>query len=333
MKINFQNREWVARGIFLTIGIFIGIFVSVFTPISSNKVSNVSIREHDNKYAFIAPLLTSADAGDQSSQYQSLKDKINSYINKNISKNDIVSVYFRDLNKGQWIGINEDIAYAPASLLKVVIMIAYFKKADNDPSMLNRYFKYESNIKSLIDNVEFETPSQLKIGESYSVNNLISRMIIDSDNGAKSLLLANIDDSFMNKVYSDLKLQGPDGKDIYTISVKSYSLFFRILYNSSYLSRELSDKALNLLSQTDFKDGLKSGVPNGTMVANKFGEHVIGSNSIISAVELHDCGIIYLPNNPYFLCVATHTSSFDKNKEIIKSLSSIVYADVNAKNR
>ena len=29
--------------------------------------------------------------------------------------------YYRDLNRGRWIGVNEETEYTPASLLKVVI--------------------------------------------------------------------------------------------------------------------------------------------------------------------------------------------------------------------
>ena len=43
-----------------------------------------------------------------------------------------ISFYYRDLNHGAWIGINENEKYTPSSLLKVTIMIAYFKEAESN---------------------------------------------------------------------------------------------------------------------------------------------------------------------------------------------------------
>src|SRR3989344_8914841 len=48
---------------------------------------------------------------------------------------DEASVYFRDLQNGPYFGINADINYIPASLLKVPIMITYFRLAEDDPDL------------------------------------------------------------------------------------------------------------------------------------------------------------------------------------------------------
>jgi hypothetical protein len=41
--------------------------------------------------------------------------------------------------------------------------------------------------------------------------------------------------------------------------------------------------------------------------------------------ELHDCGIVYLPDNPYLLCVMTKGNDFAKMEKIIEEISRLSY--------
>lgn len=329
MNFKFIEKVYLKYATLFIAGVFFGVILSlVYAEYfqKSKQPPNISLREHDIKYKFIAPLLASADDKNQSNQYGQLKDNMKSYFEKNLSKGEYASVYFRDLNKGQWIGINEEASYYPASLLKVVVMIAYFKKSELEPSLLEQQFEYRSHFKDAISQIPFEDPSKLVVGQSYSVNDLIHKMIVNSDNGAMAVLVDHLNDKFLNEVYTNLQLQSPNGKDPYTISAKAYSLFFRILYNSTYINRELSEKALGILGAVHFNEGLVAGVPKDTSVAHKYGEYVIGSNYKINNIELHDCGIVYLPGNPYFLCVMTHTPTLEKDQEIIKSISALTHS-------
>ena len=207
-------------------------------------------------------------------------------------------------------------------------MVAYLKDADADQSVLDRQLVYTSAIQAA-ETIPYEAPSTLVAGTSYSVDSLIRSMIVDSDNGAMGTLLANIPSTEIDQVFNDLNIPGPTGDgSSYEISAKDYSFFFRVLYNSTYLSRTNSEKALSLLSQATFKDGLVAGMPAGTTVAHKFGEHVIGTSTTISSVELHDCGIVYVPNGPYLLCVMTKGPSLGGLQNTIASISKLVYADV-----
>jgi hypothetical protein len=137
-----------------------------------------------------------------------------------------------------------------------------------------------------------------------------------------------LDGKALDEIYSDFGLQGPSDSGSYEISAKDYSLFFRILYNSTYLDRDYSEKALSLLSQTTFKDGLTAGLPKDTVVAHKFGEHVVtDSQGNETGVELHDCGLIY--GKPQFLlCVMTRGENSDNLKTVIKDITSLVYNEI-----
>jgi len=60
------------------------------------------------------------------------KDKVIEFIKKEKENGAFldISVYFRDLNNGPWFGINENDMFSPASLLKVPLMMLYFKLAE-----------------------------------------------------------------------------------------------------------------------------------------------------------------------------------------------------------
>ena len=114
------------------------------------------------------------------------------------------------------------------------------------------------------------------------------------------------------------------------LSAENYASFFRVLFNASYLSRSLSEKALSLLAQSDFKDGLVAGVPPGIKVAHKFGFRITGINGEIK--QLHDCGIIYYPRHPYLLCIMTSGKSYEYLDDAIKELSRVVYQEIGRQN-
>lgn len=294
-------------------------------------VRTQSVRENTSDYKFIHPLLVvnSADNSVLSSTYKTLENNILSFIQ--IEKNNgsllDTSVYFIDYKKnGGLISINADEKYPPASMLKVVIMIGYMKEADSNPEIMNQKLVYNTTLANELRDTPFDAPSTLVVGQSYTIKDLIQKMIVSSDNGAMNLLLNNIDDSYLSEVYKELGLQGPDneGSD-YMISAHDYSLFFRVLYNATYLSRNSSEEALSLLSQATFKDGLVSGVPQGIVVAHKFGEHINGSLDNVSSVELHDCGYVYASDAPYFLCVMTRSANLNESEKVISTISKMVY--------
>jgi beta-lactamase class A len=243
---------------------------------------------------------------------------------KQAGKASHVSVYFRDLNNGPWFGLGEEENFTPASLLKVPVMMAAFKRAMADPSFLHKKFEYKGEGEGFGRNI---TDSVMIVrGQSYSIESLISTAIIHSDNNASNFLLKIMGNAALDSVLSDLEVKTevePSNDNI--ITVKEYSSFFRILYNASYLNKEFSEKALKILTQSTFKDGLVAGLPKDVVVAHKFGERgVPGSGNL----QLHDCGIVYLPNAPYLICVMTRGRHFGELSSIIAGISDRVYREV-----
>jgi beta-lactamase class A len=118
------------------------------------------------------------------------------------------------------------------------------------------------------------------------------------------------------------------------LKIVDYAAFFRVLFNASYLTKESSQKALELLTHTDFTGGLVAWVSNSDiLVAHKFGERgIIGANGI-EEKQLHDCWIVYYPDRPYILCVMTRGLDWSKLQQTIADISKMVYEEVASKYR
>ncbi len=233
-----------------------------------------------------------------------------------------VSVYFRELDNGPRFGIEEYDSFYPASLLKVPIMLAVLHAVDADPLLLDEELR---SPKTLPESVNVENAQQtIQPDTVYTVRELLEKMIVYSDNDSKNLLMERLNRIPAPTVYDtflDLGIMSMmDGSRQY-VSIQSYAYLFGVLYNAGYLSRDMSQFALDLLSRSTYDDGLVAGVPAGTRVAHKFGHRVLPGGEH----QLHDCGIVYHPAKPYVLCLMTDGPDLQRNASVISELSSMVY--------
>lgn len=282
-------------------------------------------------YELISPILA-CEIGDKDTftELKPIKDAIKQSVDKSISSAaaSSISVYFRLMNTGRWTGVNEDTAYAPASLLKVLAMVGYFKTAESDPSILEKTLVYNGAKYSK----EINQNSYLINGKFYTVSELIDIMIKKSSNGALYLLLDNATPAVAEAIkalHSDLNLPAEPNlnseKDF--ISPRTYSMIFRVLYGGTYLDRNMSEKALSILSKTEFNNGLVDNLSKDTTVAHKFGVASIPEGNT-KVQELHDCGIVYFPKHPYLLCVMTKGSDPQILAKSVADVSLAVYKSV-----
>lgn len=296
------------------------------TVISEPANLNIVRLTHTN-YKFIAPILgyeLSAERPD--SKYQTLQDSLNQFIaaQKSSGAVESVSVSFRDFPTGQTIGINDTDTYTPASLLKVPIMIAYYKEAGNDTSLLTKKILVQDSDTHYSDQ-DIPPDHSIEAGKEYTVEELIRYMIAYSDNNAMHVLFEHVDPTSLVEIFKDLGIDPPQVDEQFVISPKTYALFFRLLRNNSLLSADMSERALQMLSESTFADGLAGGVPTGTVISHKFGEARVTRDGHAAGIELHDCGIIYAPQDPYLLCVMTKGTDKAALEKTIQHISKIVF--------
>jgi beta-lactamase class A len=282
-------------------------------------------------YEYINPNRCEPALVRKTKEYAVLRGELNDVIDRETKNGKLTSgaVYFRDLQSGPIININDQEDFIPASLLKLPLLITYYKKAEEDPSILSRKIKVAGDVASLDQNIKPEQTAQ--IGQTYTIDQLLALLVTQSDNTSWKVLLNDLRKNYSEEDFigtlSDLGIVDPRKRnDQQYITVQEYASVFRLLYNSSYLNIDMSDKALKLLTQSSFHDGLVAGLPNDIVVAHKFGEQKNGNEQ-----QLHDCGIVYYPPNPYILCVMTRGYETDELTPIIKEISQKVYDEVKSR--
>ncbi len=247
-------------------------------------------------------------------------DEFKSTIDKFLKDSNIqTAVYFRDLNNGPWFSINGEFRFDGGSLLKIPVLIAYYKNAENNPELLNQKIKYQEKT-LLFGDPDFE--KTLILGKAYTVQKLLEIMIVNSDNTSLALLTEYYEKENIKPTLAQTELYLGILSEIDTINVIEYAGMLRILYNSEYLSANKSNQALDLMSKTTFADGLTKYLPSEISVAHKYGVRTYPQTN---EKQLHNCGIIYKRSAPYILCVMTRGKDLKKQAEVIASISQKVY--------
>jgi len=329
-KRNKSTPTLLILGMFL-LGFLIGLLL--FNTLFPNKISP-SLLLRESGYQYINPLIDFDNIDFiKTKEARNLERQLNNYVRAETEKNhDIskISIYYRDLNTGVWVGINEKEQFALASLTKVPVMIAHYKIAESNPEHLTQKFTYSTDSEDFLSYMEGIEDNRiegytLKEDKEYTLDDFISQVIKYSDNTMLPFLVTDEYYDQIIKTYSDLGVNNPyTSEDENVVTVREYSSFFRILYNSTYLSKEMSSKALELLSQVSFDDGLAKGIPEDVVLANKFGERRYQTENG-NIEQLHDCGIIYHRTKPYILCIMTRGAKLDSLRRAIVNISSIVY--------
>lgn len=321
----------LAFAVAFLIGAATGMFASrwIWPPADPAENSDYEVRASGYKY--IRPLLE-CEIGSGKGRNRELvpfRDEVAAVVNSQISsgKAERVSVYFRDMNNGPWFSVNPEQDFIPASLLKVPTMMSVFRIAEKNPDSLQEKIRLPPDMPNNWGQTYFPE-KLLKPGGEYTVEELVNRMIIYSDNGATWALNNLLPRGTDTQTFRDLgvSFRSHDGHADW-ISVETYASFFRVLYNASYLSRDMSEKALGIMSHSEFAKGVRAGVPANIPVAHKFGHfHYVDHNG--ESEQLHSCGIVYHKDHPYLICIMTRGEKLPGLEEAIAAISEEVFRQV-----
>ncbi len=328
---------------------FIGLTIGIIATFPIARVNNTHSNDHseqegyhnriderlnNNKYQFTKPLLNS-DFGEEKETLKwfpterQLKNTIQDITAENPDIE--TAVFFLNLDNSGWFSVNANNTFIPASLLKLPMLLSYYKLREQQKDLFEQIIVYQGTDYNNQRKVGNLGNGYIKSGEKYTIKELLNEMIVNSDNNALELLYEYRKDSLRN-IFSDLNIALPkNDTEIATndfMTVRDISRFLLVLYNASYLSAEDSDEALKILSKSTYKEGLVSGVPDGIPVSHKFGERELDQNLTTKNIELHDCGIIYHPQIPYITCVMTKGQNLELQKAQIQKISKTIYSAI-----
>ncbi len=286
-------------------------------PLEKEHTNYKITRMQGSKY--IKPLVSAkpvSESGKFSDIKKSVTDIINSYKNKSLISS--ASVYFRDFDQSDWCVVNEYDKYMCGSLLKIPELIAFLKMEEAHPGTLDRKIAYNQLLTS--DKTQRIKSKSVVMGQVYSIKELLGYMIEYSDNNATMLLNQNLDVNVFKKVFTDLGLAPVDwNAKTYYLTVKDCSIFLESLYNASYLTVPHSEFAVELLSKSDYSDGILKGIPNENLrVAHKFAEAGTDLDK-----ELHETAVFYIKDNAYLLTIMTKGNSKIELPVLAKAIQEI----------
>ncbi len=274
----------------------------------------------DDEYELIEPLAF-IDFSLEDSLLSNIKASIEQYIAKKKQDGTITaaSAYLRNLNRHLEARISPSEIYFPGSLMKLPILISILKESESHPEFLEKSILFDQAYDNLpLQNIQI---GSIILGHSYKVKELLNYMIVYSDNNATALLSQNIGYDKIVKVFKHLKLPIPSKTQTeYALTLKDYSCFYRILFNSTYLGWNKSEYALELLTKAKYSDGLLKYLDHNVKVAHKFGER--NSDGV---QQMHEVGIVYLAKNPYLIGVMTKGHDLKQLENVVADISKIAY--------
>lgn len=328
---------------FLVISFILGFLLAIiilytnFLDLTTDNITNspfvVESRLDNHKYKFTRPLLSSVYGDDRDSlkwfpAERNLKSLVQDVVSEN--PNTKTSVFFLNLNNSGWFSINATDTFIPASLLKLPMLMSYYKLSETEENLFDQKINYNGENYNKLKNLGNGT---ITPGNTYTVKELMEEMIINSDNNALQLLYKYRQES-LKSIFNDMKIPLPNTDDEISskdfLTTRDIGRFLLVLYNSSYLTADNSEEALEILSRSVFKDGIVAGVPSNIVVSHKFGERTLLEKNNPTKSELHDCGIVYHPRVPYIICVMTKGSDLDSEKLQIQKISKIIYNGVDS---
>jgi len=309
--------------LFITLSISLNIILFYIIVNPKKALINTLQTNKENSLRLISPVKQNfIDSNIEGSinilHYSDLKPKIEQEIAKYKAENNL-AIFIHDAQTGAFLGLNEKEGFAPASLLKIPILMGILKKVDREE------IKLTDEIILISDDLDKDAGAlyQKGAGTKISIWDLLKVMILTSDNTAKNALKRQLMDEELNAVFAHVGIPNPYLQASNNlVSTRGYTRIFKSLYLASFLSPELSQKALDISTDTQVENLISAGVPPEVQVAHKYGERPDG---------LADCGIIYEAKNPYFICIMTRDLEITQAKTLISSLSKITYDFVSTK--
>lgn len=300
-----------------------------FTQSTNDNNSMVRLRMK-NRYQFASPLLM-VEGDKESSSLAQLKNEVATLIENKKTAGEITaaSVYVRKLNTGDWTSINDNETYITGSLIKVPTLMTLLKKNESSPGFLSHEIFFKDSYQKYAPTQTFKG-KEIEPGKNYKLNDLLFYMITKSDNNATMLLHNFFDIDEFKYLFTSIGLTEPDVHNPkYEMTASGFSKFMRLLYNGTYLSPADADYALNLLSQSDFREGMLKQLPAGLKVAHKFGE--FGESERGTWKQLSESGIIFLNDNPLLVTIMTKGNDVHLLPQAISDISKYIYDYVSVK--
>jgi len=248
-----------------------------------------------------------------------------------------IAVAVHDLETDFRFSLRGDRWFHAASTIKVAVLLAVFRAADEGRLRLNDSLHVRNRFFSAAGGAVFHvgadrdaTPELYRsIGRTAKILVLAHAMIAGSSNLATNLLLDFLGVEYARTVLRDARVAGVElrrgvedhraheqGIDNQATANGLLGLLSAI--RSDFLSNESKQQVIRILLEQRFNSMIPAGLPSHAVVAHKTGE--------ISTVS-HDVGIVYLPERePYVAAILTEFDPAQEGRrETVAAISEVIY--------
>lgn len=244
----------------------------------------------------------------------------------NSLKNEPIKYAFviKNFSSGETASYNENTVVPSASLIKIPVMMEIMRQVKSKKLSLSDRISVEKDAK-----VPFSILTMLSGTNNFSLDDIMTLMIVQSDNTAANILMdvagmENVNDYIESIGLKNTALQRKmmdfnakiEGRENYT-TASDMAALLEMLYDGQAVDAESSSHMLEIMKNQLDTGSMMYGLPYETTVAHKTGE--------LEFIE-HDAGIVYLKNLDYIFCMLTWDAS-DNNtaRKAIGKVSEIAY--------
>ena len=276
---------------------------------------------------------------DKKIDYNILEKKIISKFNDETGN---FALAFKNLDDGKEILINENEIFHAASTMKTPVMIEFYKQLHQGKLSLEDTLQIKNEFKSIVDGTmyklsEFDDSDKNtynKLGQYYSINNLIYEMITISSNFATNILIEYIGANNVTKSMKEIGalnidvLRGVEDIKAFelglnnTTSAKDLLIIYEKLAKGKIINNKSSAIMIDILKDQKYDDIIPKYLPKNIEVANKTG--------MITGVH-HDSGIVFLKNGRKYVIVllSKNMSDMESGTEMMARISELIYKTLN----
>ncbi len=250
------------------------------------------------------------------------------------------AVALHDLESGLRFSLRGDRWFHAASTIKVAVLLAVFRAADEGRLRLDDSLHVRNRFISAADGSPFrlEPDSDAMpelyqaIGRTAKISDLAQGMISASSNLATNLLLDFVGVEYARKVLQDAQVSGVElrrgvedhaahEREINNEVTASGLLTLLSAIRGDFLSNKSKEQVIRILLEQRFKSMIPAGLPPHATVAHKTGE---------ISTACHDMGIVYLPERaPYIAVILTEfDSEREGRRETVAAISEAIYRSV-----
>jgi beta-lactamase class A len=264
-----------------------------------------------------------------------LQEELESLALKNKAR--AVGIALHDLETGFRFSLQGDRWFHAASTIKVAVLLAVFRAADEGRFQLddslhvrNRFFSAADGSLFRLSQDRDATPElYAAIGRTAKISSLAHAMIGGSSNLATNLLLEFVGVEYTRRILREAHVEGVELKrgvedhaahesGVNNEATADGLLTLLSALRGDFLKPETKRELIQILLEQRFNSMIPAGLPAHAAVAHKTGE--------ISTAS-HDIGIVYLPERePYIVAILTE---FDEDKagrrETVAAISAAIY--------